>query len=127
MAKTPLVSIIAGDDSEGWAAAALVGPGGFRVLVFPSVADFILSGQLAETACLIVDAHLTRICGNQLQSHLSASGRNIPMVSISAVEGEVTRARAGELGAMNLPGKASGEKSLLDEVRLILKVEDLRV
>jgi FixJ family two-component response regulator len=124
--ETPLVSIIDDDDSKGWAAAVLVGSAGLRVLVFQSVEDFILSGQLPHTACLVVDAHLPGMSGSQLQNHLAASGRYIPMVFTSAAADEVTRARARELGAMSVIDKPSGGKSLLDEVRLILKAQGLR-
>jgi FixJ family two-component response regulator len=73
------------------------------------------------TACLVVDAQLTGMSGLQLQSHLAAAGRYIPMVFIVAHADERARALALELGAVNILDKPSGDKALLKQVRSILE------
>ena len=121
MSKVPLVSIIDDNDSVGWTVATLIGSAGFEALVFPSAQEFILSDRMYCTACLIVDAQLTGMSGLQLQSHLAAAGRHIPIIFINASADVAARSRASQLGALNVLDKPSSNEALLKEVRLILK------
>jgi len=61
--------------------------------------------------------------GLQLQSHLTAAGRHIPMVFIVAASDEQGRERALELGAVNILGSPSEDKALLKEIRLIFEAD----
>ncbi len=124
MSKVPLISIIDDNDSVGWAVAGMVGSAGFRVSVFPSAEHFIRSDQMPCTACLIVDVQLPGMSGLQLQSHLAAAGRHIPIIFITSSEDERSRALARQLGALNVLGKPSGDQTLLKQIRLILKPRD---
>jgi FixJ family two-component response regulator len=121
LSKVPLVSIIDDNDSVGWTVATLIGSAGFEALVFPSAQEFILSDRMYCTACLIVDAQLTGMSGLQLQSHLAAAGRHIPIIFINASADVAARSRASQLGALNVLDKPSSNEALLKEVRLILK------
>ena len=124
MTENPLVSVIDESDLAGCAVAGVIGSAGFRVLVFPSAEKFILSGQMACTACLVVNAQLTGMSGLQLQSHLAAAGRYIPMVFTIAPTNAKARALALELGAVNVLDKRSGDKALLREVCSVLKTKN---
>jgi FixJ family two-component response regulator len=84
LSKVPLVSIIDDNDAVGWAVAGIVSSAGFSVLVFPSAEAFLQSLQMPRTACLIVDVQLPGMSGLQLQSHLAAAGRHIPIIIITA-------------------------------------------
>jgi FixJ family two-component response regulator len=117
----PLVSVIDDNESVGWAVATVIRSAGFRVLVFSSAGEFIRSGQMDCTACLVVNAQLTGMSGLQLQSHLAAAGRHIPMVFTSSPADEKARALAVELGAVDILKKPSGDNALLKEVWSILK------
>jgi len=122
--ESPIVSVIDDNDSVGWAAATVIRSAGFRVSVFLSAGEFIQSGQMACTACLVVNAQLAGMSGLQLQSHLASAGRHIPIVFIIAPADEKARALAFELGAVNVLDKRSGDKALLKEVWSILKPKD---
>jgi two-component system, LuxR family, response regulator FixJ len=76
---------------------------------------------MARTACLVVDVQLAGMSGPQLQSHLAAAGRHIPMVYIAASADERARVLAFELGAVNVLDKPSGDQALLKEICLILR------
>ena len=123
MSKAPLVSIIDGNHSVSWAVAEVVGSAGFSVLVFPSAEEFIQSDQMPNTACLVVDVQLPGMSGLQLQSHLAAASRHIPIIFIAVPRDEKARAMAFEAGAVNVLDP-SGDKALLKEIRLILKSQD---
>jgi FixJ family two-component response regulator len=124
LTENPLVSVIDDSDLVGWAVAGVIGSAGFRVLVFPSAEKFILSGQMACTACLVINAQLKGMSGLQLQSHLAAAGRHIPIVFTIAPVDDKARALAFELGAVNVLDKRSGDKALLKEVCSILKTKN---
>ncbi len=126
MSKVPLISIIDDNDSVGWAVAGAIGAAGFRVLVFSSAEEFIQSDQMPCTACLIVNAQLPGMSGLQLQSHLAAAGRSIPIIFITASVDEGTQALARELGAVNVVDMASGTRALLKEIRVTLKLPNER-
>ena len=119
----PQVSVIHGDGVVGWSVARTVRSAGFPVEVFASAEAFISSNQMPRTACLVVDVQLTGMSGLQLQSHLAAAGRYIPMVFIVAASDKQGRERALDLGAVNILGSPSGDKALLKEVCSILKPE----
>ncbi len=123
LTENPLVSIIDENESVCWAVAAVIRSAGFRVVIFSSAGEFILSGQITCTACLVVDVQLTGMSGLQLQSHLAAAGRHIPMVFIVARADEGARALALELGAVNVLDKGSGDKALLKQVCSILETQ----
>ena len=124
LSKVPLVSIIDGNESVAWAVAGIVGSAGFGVSVFTSAEQFIRSDQMSCTACLIADVQLPGMSGLQLQSHLAAAGRHVPIIFITTSEDEKARALAHELGAVNVLDKPSGDHALLKEIRLILKPRD---
>src|SRR6202042_2588081 len=78
-----IVMIVDDDDSMRKAARRLIKSYGFAVDTFASANDFLASGRLDETACLVLDVHMPGLNGLQLQSHLVASGRQIPIVFIT--------------------------------------------
>ncbi len=104
--------------------ATVIRSGGFAVEVFASVEEFILSNQMACTACLVVNVRQQGMGGLQLQSHLAAAGRHIPIIFITASADEGARRLAIELGAVNLLDKRSGDAALLKEIRQILNMKD---
>jgi FixJ family two-component response regulator len=105
----------------GWAVAGIVGSAGFSVLVFPSAEQFIRSGHMNSTACLVVNVQLPGMSGLQLQSHLAAAGCHIPIIFITGSEDEKARALAYELGAVNVLDKSSGARNLIKEICSIVK------
>ena len=121
MTANSLVSVIDDSDSVSWAVATVIRDAGFRVEIFGSAEKFILSDQMPCSACVVVNVQLTGMSGLQLQSHLAAAGRHIPMIFIAAPADERTRALAFELGAVNVLNKPSGDIALLKEIRSILK------
>jgi FixJ family two-component response regulator len=122
--EIPLVSVIHEDGSVGWAVARVVRAAGFGVELFATAEEFILSDQMPRTACLILDVQPPGMSGFQLQSHLAAAGRHIPIIFITVSADERVRARALDLGAVNLLEQPSGDKALLKELCFILKPRD---
>jgi FixJ family two-component response regulator len=112
LSEIPQVSIITDNDAALWAVAEGIRSAGFEVEVFGSAEKFILSDKVTRNGCLIVDVQLTGMSGLQLQSHLAAAGRHIPMVFEVPLAEERPQALA--------------LRALLGEVRAILKPKGLR-
>ena len=124
MQKIPLVALLEGDDPLGWVAARILRSADLAVTVFASAEEFIQSDQMYCMACLVVDVELPGMSGLQLQSHLAAAGRHIPIIFINGSANQSARSLALELGAVNFLDKASGNKALLKEICLILEPRD---
>lgn len=128
MSKVSFISVINDAESIRTAVArcieSWVGSRGFAVEVFGSAEEFLRSKHLGDTACLIVDADMRGMGGLQLQSHLASSGRHIPIIFITTSTDAAPRARALEVGAVDFLRKPSGEKALLKEIRLTLRLRD---
>jgi FixJ family two-component response regulator len=118
----PLISVIVADESIRLAVARIVESAGFAVEMFVSSAEFLGSKRMADTACLIIDAHLPGMGGLQLQTQLASSSRYIPIVLITASFDGTARKRALEVGAVDFLRKPSGEKALLKEIRSALRI-----
>jgi FixJ family two-component response regulator len=124
LTENQLVSILHNNESVSWGVAGLIRSAGFSVWVFQSAEEFLSSGQMPRTACLVIDALLPGMGGLQLQSHLAAAGRHIPMVFIVALSNETARTDALKLGAVNVL-EPLGKEALLKEIRRILKPPEM--
>lgn len=124
MLEIPLVSVIDDSHSARREVARAIRSAGFAVEVFSSAEVFILSNQMSCTACLVVNVQQKGMSGLQLQSHLAAAGRHIPIIFITTSTDERARALGLELGALNVSDNPSGEKALLREICLTLKPRD---
>jgi FixJ family two-component response regulator len=114
---TNLVSVIDDDESVCRTTTLLIESFGFRAAAFGSADGFLRSGQLHDTACLIVDVHMPGMNGLQLQSHLAAEGCDIPIIFITAYDDKESRGRAMQAGAVAFLSKPFGDEQLLQTIR----------
>jgi len=118
----PLVSIVDDDESVRESLRGLIRSIGLGVQTFASAEDFSRSEQLENTDCLILDVRMPGMSGLDLQRHLAASERDIPIIFITAHgSDEGTRARALRDGAVAYLIKPFSEDALLDAVDAALK------
>jgi len=115
-----LISVVDDDPSVLRTTELLVESFGFRVAGFESAELFLKSGQLHETSCLIADLRMPGMSGLQLQSHLAAVGRKIPIIFITAYDDKASRQRALQAGAVAFLGKPFTDKILLQTLRSAL-------
>jgi FixJ family two-component response regulator len=71
---------------------------GYAAVVFPSASEFLVSPELATTACLVADVQMPRITGIELCAHLVAMGRTIPTILVTAYPDDDVYKRALSLG-----------------------------
>jgi FixJ family two-component response regulator len=119
-----LGAVIDGSHSVRREVAGVIRSAGFAVEVFSSAEEFIRFDQMPCTACLVVNVEQKGMGGLQLQSHLAAAGRHIPIILIATSADESARALARQLGALNVSDNPSGEEALLREICLTLKPRD---
>lgn len=100
MSEFPVISIIDDDESVRTAICNLVRSLGYIVHPFASAAEFLRSGDLHETSCVIADVRMPAMTGIELQAHLRAEKHCVPFIFITAFPVEISRARALKAGAI---------------------------
>jgi FixJ family two-component response regulator len=83
--KTALLSVV-DDESVRDSTKALFRSAGFMVETFESGEQFLASGALPATDCLILDIRMTGMDGPEVQRRVNASEPNVPIIFISAHE-----------------------------------------
>jgi non-heme chloroperoxidase len=106
-----LVSIVDDDPSARAAAAGLARALGFTAAEFPGAAEFLSSGQVGRTACLLADMRMPGMTGLRLYQHLVALGTAIPTILMTAWPDDATRTLALRAGVVCYLAKpfASGD------------------
>ena len=108
-----MISIVDDDKSVREAAKMLVKSLGYATETFASAEEFLESGRLCDTACLITDVQMPGMSGVDLQSHLTANGHCPPVIFVTAYPEASVRARALEAGAFGFLSKPFSEDSLI--------------
>jgi FixJ family two-component response regulator len=113
LAKNAMISIVDDDKSVREAAKTLIKSLGYATETFASAEEFLESGRLCDTACLITDVQMPGMSGVDLQSHLSATGHCPPVIFVTAYPEASIRERALSAGAFGFLGKPFSEDSLI--------------
>jgi FixJ family two-component response regulator len=113
-AETPprLVSVVDDDESVRESLPDLLRELGYAAKAFPSAEDFLASGDLAATQCLLLDVAMPGLSGPQLQRELTRRGQSIPIVFITARVDETVRRKLIEQGAVDCLFKPFSEQQL---------------
>ena len=121
MSEIPLIAVVDDDTAIREAVQSLLRSVGLRAEVFASAKDFLQSGRLQDTACLIVDVRMPQMSGLELQQQLTTAHCPIPIIFITAHGDEETRARALRAGAVDLLDKPFSDEVLLRAVQAALE------
>jgi FixJ family two-component response regulator len=121
VSQGPFIACIDDDKSVRDAIEGFLKAFGFAVEVFSSAEEFLQSGRLKQTSCLIADVKLPGMSGLQLQGRLTASGQRVPMIFITAFSDEYIRAQALSAGAICFLGKPITKDELLTCIGVALE------
>lgn len=116
----PLVSIVDDDVSVRRSAQRLLSSSGLRAEAFASAEEFLQSGLVDETACLLLDVSMPGMNGLELQRRLAETARQIPIIFISARASEDEERRALQAGAAKFLHKPASKEVLLQAIRAAL-------
>jgi FixJ family two-component response regulator len=113
LANNELISIVDDDISVCNAASTLLTSLGYLTATFSSAQEFLQSGRLQETACLITDVQMPDMSGVDLQDHLIANGDRTPVIFVTGFLEERLRKRVLGAGAFGFLTKPFTEESLI--------------
>jgi FixJ family two-component response regulator len=115
--KRTWISIVDDDDSVREAIKGLIRSVGFAASTFPSAKDFLASGAISITACVIADITMPDMTGLELHAQIKAMGRNIPTILITAYPSDTGRERALRAGVLGYLTKPFSDDDLLGYIR----------
>ena len=127
MPKTRSMVVIVDDDqSVREATESLLRSAGYNAEAYASAEEFLDARPVVPADCLILDICLPGMSGPDLQWHLSSTGRQLPIVFITAFaeSAERVRSTAARLGARAFVNKPFGSNDLLEAVRYALVDDD---
>jgi FixJ family two-component response regulator len=116
-----MISIVDDDSLVREAIGDLVTSLGYKPRTFASAEEFLESGQVADTACLITDLHMPGLSGFDLQERLLGEGYRTPIIFVTAYPRAQARERALNAGAVAFLSKPFEETSLIRAVRSALR------
>lgn len=117
----PLLSVVDDDESMRESLPDLIKEFGYAARAFPSAEEFISSGTVDESSCLILDIAMPGMNGPQLYEELKRRGKTVPVIFITAQTDEAIRARAFEQGAVGFLIKPFSDEALLAAIKVALK------
>ena len=121
MSETPLIVCVEDDAGVRDAITGFIAALGFAAEAFSSAEEFLQSGRLDDTSCLIIDVKLTGMSGLELQSRLAAMGCDTPIIVITAFPDEQVHAQAVSSGAICFLTKPITKNDLVDCIDQALK------
>ena len=110
------VAVVEDDPSMLQGLNRLLSAHGFGVERFTSAESFLDGIDKCEAKCLIIDIHLGGISGIDLKRQLTASGSNLPVIFMTAIDTESTRQEAFDAGCIAYLMKPFLAKLLIDAI-----------
>jgi FixJ family two-component response regulator len=117
-----LVAVIDDDESVRESLPDLLREFGYAVQAFASADEFLASGDLGRTRCLILDVAMPGMSGPELQRELKRRDKAIPVVFITAYGDETVRLRLLQQGAVDCLFKPFSETALVAALDSALRV-----
>ncbi|MFJ3526090.1 response regulator transcription factor [Pseudomonas sp. NPDC090203] len=114
MPSPPMIAVVDDDNAVRASLDSLIRSLGFVVSLFSSAEDFLASGQLATTDCLITDVQMPHMSGVELHEYLGTQGIRIPTIFITAFSEESVRRRAMSGSAVCFLAKPFQAQALID-------------
>lgn len=96
---------------------------GFTAQAFSSAEEFLASGLIDQTRCLILDVAMPMMSGPDLQRHLKAQLKEIPIIFITAHGDDDVRPRLMGQGAVECLLKPFSDTALLNALKAALRAD----
>ena len=122
MSKVPVISIIDDDASMRNATRRLVKSLGLNANTFASAEEFLESGAIRDTSCVITDMQMPGLSGAELQGELIAQGLSTPIIFVTAFPEASLRRRVLDAGAVGFLSKPFDEERLISCLKTALGI-----
>jgi len=119
--EAPFVSMVDDDISVRRSTRRLLLCSGLRAEAFASADEFLRSGRVEQTDCLLLDIRMPGMDGLALQQHLASTGRRMPIIFLSARASEEEESRAWQAGAVEFLRKPVRTEQLLNAIHTALR------
>ena len=110
------IGVVDDDPSVCKALSRLIKSAGFNVTTYASAQEYLDDDHSEGHDLLVLDVRMPGMNGLELQNHLVASGRAIPIVFITAYEDGMEKTKAMAAGAVAFFLKPFDEKDLLGAI-----------
>jgi FixJ family two-component response regulator len=120
MAHVSVISVVDDDQSVRESLHGFLRSFGFKVRVFTSAEEFLVTKKFDQTDCLILDVRMPGMSGLELQQQLKSKALNIPIIFVTAHGDDETKARAFGGGAVAFLIKPFSEESVLGALNTAL-------
>lgn len=108
----PLVAVVDDDESVRESLPDLLTELGFVAKAFASAHEFLASGDVIATRCLLLDVAMPGMSGPELQQELTLRGQVIPIIFVTGLRDECVRERLLAQGAVECLFKPFSEHQL---------------
>ena len=113
LSNIPMISIIDNDELVRDAIKNLVRSLGYVAATFASAEEYLQSGHVWSSSCLITDIQMPGMSGAELQDHLIADSNPVPVIFMTAFADENIRTRVLTAGASDFLKKPFDDNSLV--------------
>jgi FixJ family two-component response regulator len=113
MSGTPVVAVVDDDQSMRHSLNIFLRSLGYLADAFASAEEFLESGRVCNTSCLISDVRMPGMNGLELQKRLAAQGCKIPVIFMTAFADNKVREDALKAGAIGFLHKPFREDKLI--------------
>ena len=118
--RQKIVAVVDDDSSMLGATKELLEARGFVTKAFASAEEFLDYDAHAQVDCLLLDIHLGGMSGIELRRRLTVSGATLPVIFITALDDEDTRAQAQQAGCVAFLRKPYSARQLFDAIEKAL-------
>jgi FixJ family two-component response regulator len=119
--KRPLLSVVDDDESIRGSVPGLIEEFGYAARAFSSAEEFLSSGAIDETSCLILDIAMPGMSGPELHLELKRRGEKVPVIFITGQKDEAIRTRLLKQGAAGFLLKPFSDTALLAAIKTALQ------
>ena len=121
MGDIPLISVVDDDESVRESLPDLLREFGFAACAFSSAEDFLASGYVDQTRCLVLDIIMPGMSGPDLQRELKRRQKVIPIIFMTGQGNATARLQLLEQGAVECLFKPFSDDALLRALNLALR------
>jgi len=121
MDQTATIIVVDDDQSVRESLPELIRECGYASRTYSSAEEYLASGDVEHTNCLILDVAMPGMTGRELQIELRKQQADVPIVFITAIQNEAIRALVIEEGAVACLLKPFGDEELFAAISSALQ------